>query len=191
MDSTRRLYVRGALGRAARWVLARKGLAAAIVQGSPAVEADLHARHGDAVFPLLEDGTGESARVLGGLSPIVSYLERTYGPPSVFPEDPQKRNQAVTLAEFAEKALVPVIERLAAERGWRGTLLVELRDRLDRVRDGLRRGALDSGAWHLGDFAVAAALVECESVPEIDFARDYADLAAYVAAVRRATEDAE
>lgn len=172
------------MGRAAAWVLARKGLEAAIVEADAAIEAELRARHGDAVFPLLED----ASKAVAGLRPIVSHLERSYGPPSVFPADPQQRNQAATLAEFAEQALEPVVSALEGERGWRGTLLAELRGHLDRVREGIRRGALDSGACHLGDLAIGAVLVDAAAVRELAFVRDFADLAAYVDRVRGGVE---
>lgn len=179
MESSRVLYYRGAMGRAALAVLARKGLEAVAVAADAAVQATLGSSYGEFELPLLED----AGHVVAGLRPIVSYLERTYGPPSVFPGDPQMRNQAVTLAEFAEQALGPVVYALEHERGWRGTLLADLRARLDQVREGIARGALDSGACHLGDIAVAAVLVDCGGVRELDFDRVYADLGAYVARV--------
>ena len=182
MEAARILYRRGAMGRATQWVLARKRIDAAAVDADAGVEEVLRGRYGEIELPLLED----AGKVVAGLRPIVSYLERTYGPPSVFPEDSQKRNQAVTLAEFAEQALGAAVAKLETELGWRGTLLAELRALLDRTREGIGRGALDSGACHLGDIAVAAVLVDCRAVRELDFERHYADLDAYVERVQRA-----
>ena len=62
--------------------------------------------------------------------------------------------------------------------------MTELRARLGHVREAIGRRALDSGARHLGDIAVAAHLVTCQDVAELEFTRDYADLVAYVARVR-------
>jgi glutathione S-transferase len=182
MESSRIVYHRGAMGRAALWVLVRKQLAAQAVAADAAALEQLRERYDEFELPLLED----AGKVVAGLRPIVSYLERSYGPPSVFPEDHQKRNQAVTLAEFAENALGRVVLALESERGWRGTLLAELRALLDQVREGIGRGALDSGACHVGDIAVAAVLVDCAGIRELDFDRAYADLRAYQTRVERA-----
>jgi glutathione S-transferase len=166
--------------RAARWVLERKGLDYTAVEAVEAVVDGLRQRHGAAELPLLEDGDAAVA----GLRAMVSYLERSYGSPSVFPVDPQKRNQAVTLAEFAEGALGEIIRRLGGESSGREAALAELRALLGQVREAIARRALDSGARHLGDLAVAAELVSCGEIPELEFDQDYADLSAYVARVR-------
>lgn len=181
MESTRIVYHHGAMGRAVLWVLRRKRLVAVAVAADSTVRERLGGLYGEFELPLLED----AGKVVAGLRPIVSYLERSYGPPSVFPEDRQKRNQAVTLAEFAERAFDRVVSALDGERGWRGTLLAELRALLDQVREGIARGALDSGACHVGDIAVAAVLVDCAAVRELDFDRAYADLEAYGTRVER------
>jgi RNase adapter protein RapZ len=102
--------------RTVAWVLDRKRLDYDRVEVDEAVEGDLQRRHGTAELPLLEDGE----RAVAGMRPIAFYLERTAGSPSIFPADAQKRNQAVTLAEFAEQAI--------------GTLLGSL-ERGDRPRD--------------------------------------------------------
>lgn len=181
---SRTLYQRASSAqcRAARWVLERKRLACAVVEVDAAAAALLLRRHGGADVPLLE----EDGSAVAGLVPIVSYLERTHGPPSVFPADAQKRNQAATLAEFAERAIGPVAERLRGAERDRETPLRELRVLLGQVREAIARRALDSGACHLGDLAVAAWLVACRELPELEFDREYADLAAYVARVRAA-----
>src|SRR5262249_35186651 len=126
----------------------------------------------------------DDAHAVAGARAIVFYLERTYGPPSIFPSDPQKRYQAVTLAEFAEQAIGGLIARLLQAGVLRSDVVTELRARLGSVRQAIGRRALDSGARHLGDIAVAAHLVTCQGIAELEFDRDYADLIAYVARVR-------
>lgn len=172
--------------RAARWVLERKHLGCALVEVDEDVAAMLLRRHGGADTPLLE----EDGAAVCGLRPIVSYLERTHGPPSVFPADAQKRNQAVTFAEFAERAVGAATARLLAEHSDREPALRELRALLGQVREAIARRALDSGACHLGDLAVAAHLVTCQGLPELEFDREYADLVAYIARVRAALHGA-
>ena len=157
--------------RTVRWVLERKRLEYQGVEVDAAVAADLVRRYESADVPLLDDG----GHAVAGLRPIAFYLERTAGPPSIFPADPQKRNQAVTLAEFAEQALGAALRARDAR---------DLRALLGQTREAVGRRALDSGACHLGDLAVAAHLVTCQEIAELDFAREYADLVAYVARVR-------
>ena len=128
-------------------------------------------------LPLLED----DGQAIVGARAIVSYLERTAGPPSVFPADPQKRNQAVTLAEFAEQVIGPLVA--AAEQGG-AEELAELRARLGHVREAIGRRALDSGSCHFGDLSVAAHLEACRGLRGLDFTRDHADLAAFIERVR-------
>ena len=147
-----------------------------------ALEARLAERFGTTEVPLLEE---EGGRVLVGARAIVFYLERSAGPPSIFPADPQKRNQAVTFAEFAESVIGPLAE--TARDGDPGAL-ADLRGRLGHLREAIGRRALDSGACHLGDIAVAAHLVSCQSVRGLDFTVEYADLVAYVDRVRAACE---
>jgi glutathione S-transferase len=143
--------------------------------------SELTRRFGTVELPLLE----EDGRAVAGARAIVFYLERTAGSPSVFPSDPQKRNQAVTFAEFAEQVIGPLTT--AADGGDPGAL-AELRARLGHVREAIGRRALDSGACHLGDIAVAAHLVACRDVRDLDFAVEYADLVAYIERVRTACE---
>lgn len=184
---SRRLYQREASPecRTVRWVLERKRLDYQPIEVEPSIAADLLRRHETDDVPLLED----DAHAVAGTRPIAFYLERTYGPPSIFPPDPQKRNQAVTLAEFAEQAIRTLTARLLRGDSPRDDLVTELRVRLGQVREAIGRRALDSGARHLGDIAVAAHLVTCQEVAELEFARDYADLVAYVARVRTPAAD--
>jgi glutathione S-transferase len=182
-----RLYerARSPYCRTIRWVIARKRLACDRVEVGDRVAAYLRDRYETDDLPLLEDG---DAALAGGRA-IVSYLERTYGPPSVFPPDPQKRNQAVTLAEFADEAIGRLIgQRLAGDEP-RDAVVAELRAALAQTREAIARRALDSGACHLGDIAVAAHLVTCEEIAELEFARDYAELVAYVERVREKVGD--
>src|SRR5438128_1733594 len=151
--------------RTIRWVIARKRLACEVIEVDDAIAADLRRRYETDDLPLVEDGDAAVA----GTKAIVSYLERTYGEPSVFPADPQKRNQAVTLAEFGDEAIGRLAERLAAGEEPRAPLLSELRAALAQTREAIARRALDSGACHLGDIAVAAHLVTCQDVSELDF----------------------
>jgi glutathione S-transferase len=176
----RRLYVleSSAACRVARWVLARKRLDHEVVDVDDALGAELLSRTGTDELPVLEE---EGAVVIGAPA-IVSYLERTADAPSVFPEDPQKRNQAVTLAEFAERVIGP----LAAAALSDAQALAELRAELGHVREAIGRRALDSGMCHFGDIAVAAHLVSCQGAFGLEFGRDYADLAAFVGRVRGA-----
>jgi len=178
----RRLYQREASPecRTVRWVLERKRLDYQPIEVEASIAAELRRRYQTDDVPLLED----DAHVVAGMRPIAFYLERTYGPPSIFPSDPQKRNQAVTLAEFAEQAIGTLTARLLQTGSPRDDLVTELRARLDHVREAIGRRALDSGARHRGDIAVAAHLVTCQDVPELEFDRNYADLVAYVARVR-------
>jgi glutathione S-transferase len=177
----RRLYVLegSAACRVARWVLARKGLDHETVDVDDALGAELVRRVGTDELPMLED---EGATVVGARA-IVSYLERTAEAPSVFPEDAQKRNQAVTLAEFAERVIGPLA---AAVRRGDAQALAELRTELGHVREAIGRRALDSGTCHFGDIAVAAHLASCQQAPGLEFDRDYADLAAFIGRVRAA-----
>src|SRR5436305_14307975 len=108
--------------RTIRWVIARKRLAAEAVEVDDGTLADLRRRYETDDLPLLEDGDAAVA----GSRAIVSYLERTYGTPSVFPPDPQKRNHAVTLAEFGDEALGRLALRLAAGEEPRGDRVGEL-----------------------------------------------------------------
>jgi glutathione S-transferase len=171
--------------RTIRWVIARKRLACERVEVDGRVAAELRRRYDTDDLPLVEDGDA----VLAGARAIVSYLERTYGPPSAFPPDPQKRNQAVTLAEFADEAIGRLVARRLAGEEPRDSILVELRAALAQTREAIARRALDSGACHLGDIAVAAHLVTCEEIAELEFAREYADLLAYVGRVREKVGD--
>jgi glutathione S-transferase len=175
----RLLYVReGSVAcQIVRWVLARKRLDYERVEVDARLGAHLLRRFQTDEVPLLED----DGQAIVGARPIVFYLERTAGPPSVFPADPQKRNQAVTLAEFAEKVIGPLI--LAAEQGG-GEELSRLRAQLGHVREAIGRRALDSGSCHFGDLSVAAHLEACRGLRGLDFARDYADLAAFIERVR-------
>ena len=159
-------------------MLERKRLDYRAVEVDRSVAEDLHRRHGTAEVPLLED---EGAPV-AGLRAIVSYLERRYAEPSVFPADPQKRNQAATLAEFAEQAIGVFTREVEPSAG--SEALKELRSCLTYVREAIARRALGSAAPHLGDLAVAAHLVTCQRLAALDFAREYADLEAYIARVR-------
>ena len=168
--------------RTVAWVLDRKRLDYDRVEVDEAVEGDLQRRHGTAELPLLEDGE----RAVAGMRPIAFYLERTAGSPSIFPADAQKRNQAVTLAEFAEQAIGTLLGSLERGDRPRDEALAELRALLGQAREAIGRRALDSGACHLGDLAVAAHLVTCQEVAELEFDTDYADLVAYVARVRAA-----
>lgn len=180
----RRLHERdrSAACRVVRWVLARKRLDHQLAEVDDALEARLAERFGTTEVPLLEE---EGGPVLVGALAIVFYLERSAGPPSIFPADPQKRNQAVTFAEFAESVIGPLAE--TARDGDPGAL-ADLRGRLGHLREAIGRRALDSGACHLGDIAVAAHLVSCQSVRGLDFTVEYTDLAAYVDRVRAACE---
>jgi glutathione S-transferase len=177
-----RLYQHGSSPycRTIGWVIARKRLACETVEVDEAVAAELRRRYETDDLPLVEDGDAAVA----GSRAIVSYLERTYGEPSVFPSDPQKRNQAVTLAEFGDEAIGRLTARLGAGGEPRAPLVAELRAALSQTREAIARRALDSGACHLGDIAVAAHLVTCEKVPELEFQREYADLAAYLQRVK-------
>jgi glutathione S-transferase len=179
----RRLHVRdrSAACRVVRWVLARKRLDYELAEVEDASAPELAQRFETFELPLLE----ENEQAVAGARAIVFYLERTAGPPSVFPADPQKRNQAVTLAEFAEHAIGPLT---AAARDGDPGAVAELRARLGHVREAIGRRALDSGSPHFGDIAVAAHLVSCEDVDGLDFAVEYADLVAYIARVRAACE---
>jgi glutathione S-transferase len=179
---SRRLYQREASPecRTIRWVLERKRLEYQPIEVEASIAADLRRRYDTDDVPLLED----DAHVVAGTRPIAFYLERTYRSPSILPPDPQKRNQAVTLAEFAEQAMGGLTARLLQAGARRDDLVTELRARLGYVREAIGRRALDSSARHLGDIAVAAHLVTCRDVAELEFDRDYADLAAYVARVR-------
>jgi glutathione S-transferase len=184
---SRRLYQREASPecRTIRWVLERKRLDYQPIEVEPSIAADLRRRYQTDGVPLLEDG----AHAVAGTRPIAFYLERTYGPPSIFPADPQKRNQAVTLAEFAEQAIGALTARALESGSSHEDSMTELRARLGDLREAIGRRALDSGARHLGDIAVAAHLVTCRGIPELEFDRDYADLVAYVARVRPAAQD--
>jgi glutathione S-transferase len=168
--------------RTIRWVLERKRLDYQSIEVEASIAADLRRRYDVDDVPLLED----DAHVVAGTRPIAFYLERTYGSPAILPPDPQKRNQAVTLAEFAEQALGGLTARLLQAGELREDFITELRSRLAYVREAIGRRALDSGARHLGDIAVAAHLVTCQDVAELEFERDYADLVAYIARVRSA-----
>jgi len=177
----RRLYGRksSAASRAARWVLARKRLDYELAELDDASAPDVARRFGTLELPLLDD----AGQAVAGSRAIVSYLERTAGSPSVFPSDPQKRNQAVTFAEFAERVIGPLA---AAASGGDLDSLEDLRARLGQLREAIGRRALDSGACHFGDIAIAAHLVSCQDVGGLDFAAEYPDLTAYIARVRAA-----
>jgi glutathione S-transferase len=179
---TRTLYQREASPycRETRWVLERKGLDYEPIEADAETSADLIRRYETDELPLLVDGDVPVA----GPTPIAFYLERTYPPPSLFPADPQKRNQAVTLAEFGDEAIGRLTARLLGGEGPREDLIAELRLCLGQAREAIGRRALDSGACHLGDIGVAAHLVTCEEMAELDFGREFADLAAYVERVR-------
>jgi len=181
---SRVLYERAASPgcRTVRWVLERKRLDYDRVETDADVERDLASRHGAADVPLLEEGE----RAVAGARPIAFYLERTAGGPSIFPSDAQKRNQAVTLAEFAEQAVGAALVAVERADPSRAAALAELRALLGQTREAIGRRALDSGACHLGDLAVAAHLVSCQEIPELEFETDYADLVAYVGRVRAA-----
>jgi glutathione S-transferase len=157
--------------RAARWAIARKGLTARLVEVAP------EARLVEDVGPPLLEIAGVP---VAGFRPIAFRLERAHPAPSFFPADSRRRNQAGTLAEFAECVLVPLLETASDPAGDLG----ELHSALAQVREAIRNGALDRGEAHLGDIAVASALVSAAEVAELRFARDYADLAAYVERVR-------
>jgi glutathione S-transferase len=96
-------------------VLERKHLDYERIEVEPSIAAELRRRYETDDVPLLED----HAHAVAGARPIAFYLERTYGPPSIFPSDPQKRNQAVTLAEFAEQAIGMLTARLLLDRAAR------------------------------------------------------------------------
>jgi glutathione S-transferase len=177
----RRLYVleSSAPCRVARWVLARKRLDHDVVDVDDALRAELVRRVGTDELPVLED---EGGTVIGARA-IVSYLERTADAPSVFPEHAQKRNQAVTFAEFAERVIGPLATAAGCDEA---QAVADLRVELGHVREAIGRRALDSGACHFGDIAVAAHLVTCQDALGLEFARDYADLAAFIERVRAA-----
>lgn len=172
--------------RMVRWLLRRKGLAFEAREATQG-DAQWRERSEGAEPPILVEGEREEGteRVLAGATAIAFYLERRHPSPSLFPADPQQRNQAVTLAEFAENAIGALAAELACatESARRAGLVAELRQRLGQVREVIGRRALDSGAAHLGDIAVAAELVACAEVPELDFGRDYGDLADYAGRV--------
>ena len=170
--------------REIRWVLDRKGLDYQPIEPDAKTSAELASRYETDELPLLVDGEVAVA----GPTPIAFYLERTYPTPSLFPADPQKRNQAVTLAEFGDQAIGRVTSRLLGGETPREDLVAELRLCLGQVREAIGRRALDSGACHLGDIGVAAHLVTCQEVAELDFGREFADLAAYVERVRALLE---
>ena len=166
--------------REIRWVLERKGLDYQTVEIDSEIRAELVQRYETDELPLLVDGDVAVA----GTTPIAFYLERTYATPSIFPADPQKRNQAVTLAEFGNEAIGSLTTRLRGGETPGEEVVAELRLCLGQVREAIGRRALDSGACHLGDIGVAAHLVTCQEVAELDFGREFADLAAYVERVR-------
>jgi glutathione S-transferase len=181
---------RSPFSRKARWILARKGVIATIrvAEDEPA----LLARFEGADLPLLEL---EGSAVAGSRS-IAFRIERAYPEPSLFPADARRRNQAVTLDEFADHGLGRLAwallgggaalagDGLEPARGERSALVAALRDNLDQVRQAIRKDALDSGAAHLGDVSVAAHLATVAEIEELRFARDAADLADYVERVR-------
>ena len=158
--------------RAARWAIARKGLVARFVEVAP------DARLVEDVGPPLLEIAGVP---VAGFRPIAFRLERAHPEPSFFPADSRRRNQAGTLAEFAECVVEPLVDHVRREPS---ADLAELRSALSQVRDAIRHGALDRGEAHLGDIAVAASLVSVAEIGELRFTRDYADLAAYVDRVR-------
>ena len=92
----------------------------------------------------------------------------------------------MTFAEFAEAVIGPLA--VPARDGDPGAL-ADLRGRLGHVREAIGRRALDSGACHFGDISVAAQLAPARSLPGLDFAREYADLAAFIERVREACGD--
>ncbi|MGH7805558.1 MAG: glutathione S-transferase family protein [Candidatus Binatia bacterium] len=158
--------------RATLWALARKGLVARLVEVAP------DARLVEDVGPPLLEVAGVP---VAGFRAIAFRLERAHSEPSFFPADSRRRNQAGTLAEFAECVVEPLLERARADSS---ADLGELLSALAQVRDAIRHGALDRGEAHLGDIAVAAMLVSVAEIEALDFARDYADLAAYTERVR-------
>lgn len=186
---SRRLYQheRAPDCRTVRWVLEKKRLDYQPIEVDPAVSEDLRRRFESDKPPILED----DAKAVSGARPIAFYLERCFESPSIFPADAQKRNQAATFAEFAEQAigsLTAAILKRGRESFSPETTpdpFSELRACLGQVREAVARRALDSGACHLGDIAVAAHLVTCQDIPALEFEREYADLVAYVARVQR------
>jgi glutathione S-transferase len=181
---------RSPFSRKARWILARKGLVATI--RAPEDERVLLLRYEGADLPLLELEDG----VVAGSRSIAFRVERSYPEPSLFPADARRRNQAVTLDEFADHGLgrlawallgggaVLAGDGLEPARGERSALVAALRDNLDQVRQAIRKGALDAGAAHLGDLSVAAHLVTVAEIEELRLTRDAADLADYAERVR-------
>lgn len=186
------LYVRprSPSSRKARWILARKGIRATV--RVPEDQAGLRARFDDADLPIVDFGDA----AIAGSRAIAFHVERRIAEPSLFPADARRRNQAVTLDEFADHGLGRIAWALLGgttelggdgfepARGERATWIAELRDNLDQLRQAIRKGALDSGAAHLGDLSVAAHLVTVAEIGELRFARDAADLADYVERVR-------
>ena len=176
-----------------RWVIRRKRLDATIVARDGVRDEIVRLTGEDRVPVLLH---GELA--VAGSTPIAYYLERTFPDPSIFPADPQKRNQAVTLNEFGDKAIGWLTRSLAgvAEDVDLGEPIVDppeamlagLHEALGQVRHAVFRKALDSGACHLGDLSVAAHLVSCREIPELRFAADYPDLDEYVEGIRALIE---
>jgi len=75
--------------------------------------------------------------------------------PSIFPADPQKRNQAVTLAEFADEAAGRLTEDRRETSEDARSDVAELRQCLGQVGEVIARRALDSGNCHLADIGVA------------------------------------
>ncbi|MGH7897429.1 MAG: glutathione S-transferase family protein [Candidatus Binatia bacterium] len=183
MNEIRKLYQREFLPdcRKIRWLLERKRLAYEPVEAEGEILAELVRRYETDELPLLVDG--ETA--VAGSTPTAFYLESAYPTPSIFPADPQKRNQAVTLAEFGDEVIGRLTARLLGGETPRDRLVAELRLCLGQVREAIGRRALDSGACHLGDIGVAAHLVTCQEIAELDFGGEFADLEAYVERVRR------
>ena len=183
---------RSPFSRKARWLLRFKRCEASIVDVANRAEIERISGQTDLPVLVVDD------RIVAGAKAIALHLEREVPEPSFFPLDPRRRNQAVTLDAFADAAfgrplvaLFPDRVALAADpkEGTAASLggaFADLREALERTREGIRRGALDTDGVHLGDIAVAAQLVSVREIPALRFARDYPDLDLYVERVRTA-----
>lgn len=185
---------RSPFSRKARWVMALKRCETKIVDVAPGDRDEVRRLSGQEELPLLLSAD----HVVAGAKAIAFHLEREIPEPSLFPSDSRRRNQAVTLDAFADDAFGQILAGLFPERialgdaversagASLGGSFSELRDALERTREAMRRGAIDAGGVYLGDIAVAAHLASVREIPALRFARDYADLDAFIERVRAA-----